>query len=269
MQEAATSVAARSRRLGCVTFEVAAGAYDRFMGRHSAQLSPQFARFAKVRAGRRVLDVGCGPGAFTAELVRQLGEDAVAAVDPSEAFVAAARDRFPGVDVRHASAERLPFDDSSFDAAIAQLVVHFMTDPVAGLAEMKRVTVSGGTVAACVWDHAGERTPLAVFWQAARRLDPTVSDESGLAGAREGHLAELLTAAGLTSVQETTLTSSVRFARFDEWWEPFTLGVGPAGAYAAALDEPARDELQARCRQLLPAAPFTVDSAAWAARGTA
>ena len=252
-----------------MTFEVAAEAYDRYMGRHSAQLSPQLARFAGIAAGRRVLDVGCGPGALTAELVRQLGTQDVAAVDPSEAFVAAARDRFPAVDVRHAPAERLPFDDAVFDAALAQLVVHFMTDPVAGLAEMQRVTVSGGTVAACVWDHAGERTPIATFWQAARELDPGVNDESQLAGAHEGHLAELLAAAGLTSVRETTLTSSVRFASFDDWWEPFTLGVGPAGAYAAALDQQARDELQARCRQLLPSAPFTVDSVAWAARGTA
>lgn len=252
-----------------MTFEVAADAYDRFMGRHSAQLSPQLASFGEVRAGQRVLDVGCGPGALTAELVQRLGENAVAAVDPSEAFVAAARNRFPGVAVQRASAEQIPFDDSVFDAAFAQLVVHFMADPVAGLAEMKRVTVSGGTVCACVWDHAGERTPLATFWRAARELDPGVYDESGLAGAREGHLAELFAHAGLASVQETTLTSSVRFASFDEWWEPFTLGVGPAGAYAATLDESARDELQARCRQLFPTAPFTVDSTAWAARGTA
>jgi len=252
-----------------MTFEVAAEAYDRYMGRHSAQLSPQLARFAEIRAGRRVLDVGCGPGALTAELVRQLGTSDVAAVDPSEAFVAAARDRFPGVDVRHAPAERLPFDDAVFDRALAQLVVHFMTDPVAGLAEMQRVTVSGGTVAASVWDHAGERTPIATFWRAARELDPACNDESQLAGAHEGHLAELLAAAGLTSVRETTLTSSVRFASFDDWWEPFTLGVGPAGTYAALLDAPAREALRACCRQLLPTAPFAVDSVAWAARGTA
>jgi len=252
-----------------MTFEVAAGAYDRFMGRHSAQLSPQLASFGEVRPGQRVLDVGCGPGALTAELARRVGEEAVSAVDPSEAFVAAARERFPAVDVRRASAERLPFDDSAFDAAIAQLVVHFMADPVAGLTEMKRVTVPGGTVAACVWDHAGERTPLAKFWQAALELDPEAYDESGLAGARQGHLADLLSAAGLTAVRETTLTSAVQFASFDDWWEPFTLGVGPAGAYAATLDEPALTELQARCRQLFPAAPFTVESAAWAARGTA
>ncbi len=249
-----------------MTFQVAAEAYDRFMGRYSTQLAPQLADFAEVRAQRRVLDVGCGPGALTAELVWRLGEGAVSAIDPSEPFVAAARDRHPGVDVQHARAERIPFDDSVFDAALAQLVVHFMTDPVAGVHEMKRVTVAGGMVAVCVWDHAGERTPLAMFWQAARELDPGVQDESDLAGAREGHLGQLLEEAGLTSVRETTLTASLQFARFDEWWEPFTLGVGPAGAYAQTLDEQAREELRARCRQLFPAPPFTLNTVAWAAR---
>ncbi len=142
-----------------------------------------------------------------------------------------------------------------------------MTDPVAGLREMSRVTVADGVVAACVWDHAGERTPLATFWQAARELDPDVRDESGLAGAREGHLGELLEEAGLTSIEETTLVASLRFAGFDDWWEPFTLGVGPAGAYAQALEAPAREELRARCRRLFPTGPFTLDSVAWAARG--
>ncbi len=252
-----------------MTFEVAAEAYDRFMGRYSQQLSPQLADLAGVRAGQRVLDVGCGPGALTAELVARVGDDAVSAVDPSEAFVAAARARYPGVDVQSATAEHLPFADGAFDAVLAQLVVHFMTDPVAGLREMKRVTSSGGTVAACVWDHAGERTPLAVFWQAARGLDPGAQDESQLAGAHEGHLGELFAEAGLTSVEETSLEASVKFASFDEWWEPFTLGVGPAGAYAQTRDEASREQLRARCQELLPAAPFTLSTWAWAARGVA
>jgi SAM-dependent methyltransferase len=252
-----------------VTFEVAAEAYDRFMGRYSQQLSPQLADFAGVRAGRRVLDVGCGPGALTAELVRRVGEDQVSAVDPSDTFVAAARARHPGVDVQSASAERLPFPDASFDAVLAQLVVHFMTDPVAGLREMKRVASSGGTVAASVWDHVGERTPIAVFWQAARELDPDARDESGLAGGREGHLGEVFADAGLASVEETSHEASVRFESFDEWWEPFTLGVGPAGAYAQTRDEASREQLRARCEELLPAAPFTLSTWAWAARGVA
>jgi SAM-dependent methyltransferase len=252
-----------------MTFQVAAEAYDRFMGRYSAQLSEQLADLAGVRAGQRVLDVGCGPGALTTVLVDRVGADNVAAVDPSEPFVAAARSRYPGVDVQQGSAEQLPYEDASFDAALAQLVVHFMSDPVAGLREMKRVTSPGGAVVACVWDHVGERTPLGVFWKAARDLEPGVYDESSLAGAREGHLGELFASAGLTSIEETTVEASMWFQTFDEWWEPFTLGVGPAGAYAQTLDQPARERLRARCEELLPAAPFTVSTAAWAARGTA
>jgi SAM-dependent methyltransferase len=250
-----------------MSFEVSADAYDRFIGRYSVQLGPQLARLAEVRAGQRVLDVGCGPGALTGELVRLVGADAVAAVDPSEAFVAAAKERYPTVDVRRAPAEQLPFEDDTFDATLAQLVVHFMADPVAGLREMARVTRSGGVLATCVWDHAGGRTPLGVFWRAALELDPAAHDESHLAGAREGHLTELFAAAGLSSVQESTVTASAQFATFDEWWEPFTFGIGPAGAHLQTLTEPARDELRARCRALLPAAPFTLSTAAWAARG--
>ena len=117
-----------------MSFEVAAAAYDRFMGGYSVQLGPGLAELAGVRPGQRALDVGCGPGALTGELVARLGADAVAAVDPSEPFVAAARGRHPGVDVRQASAESLPFADDSFDTALAQLVVHFMRDPIAGSA---------------------------------------------------------------------------------------------------------------------------------------
>ena len=174
-----------------MSFDVAAEAYDRYMGLYSTQLSAPFADVARVHPGQRVVDVGCGPGALTAELVARVGPSGVAAVDPSESFVAASRERYPGVDVRQAAAERLPFPDDAFDAALAQLVVHFMQDPVAGLAEMGRVTRPGGSVAACVWDHAGSQGPLRLFWDAARELDPDVADESDLPGTREGHLVEL------------------------------------------------------------------------------
>jgi SAM-dependent methyltransferase len=252
-----------------VSFAVDAEAYDRFMGRYSTLLAPQFADLAGVGAGQRVLDVGCGPGALTSELVERLGATEVSAVDPSEQFVTAARERHPGVDVGQAAAEDLPFADGEFDAALAQLVVHFMADPVRGLAEMARVTRAHGVVAACVWDHAGEQTPLAPFWQAVHEVDSDALDESGLAGGREGHLAELFGEAGLREVEETALPVRLEHATFEEWWEPFTLGVGPAGSYVAALDSAQQAELRERCRQRLPQAPFTLPARAWSARGLA
>ena len=250
-----------------MTFAVAADSYDRFMGRYSVLLAPQLAALAGVTAGQQVLDVGCGPGALTTELVRLVGAGSVSAVDPSESFVAAARERHPGVAVKRAAAEELPFADDSFDAALAQLVVHFMADPVAGLMEMARVTRSGGVIVACVWDLAGGRAPLSPFWDAARQLDADVMDEAALAGARAGHLTELFVAAGLRDVEETSHSVRVEHQTFEDWWEPFTLGVGPAGAYAAGLDPERQAELRERCRELFPEPPFVLTASAWAARG--
>jgi len=248
-----------------VSFNVSADAYLRFMGRYSEPLAAQFADLAGVGDGQRLLDVGCGPGALTAELVKRAGPDAVSAVEPSGSFAVAARERLPGVDIRQAAAERLPFGDAFFDAALAQLVVHFMADPVAGLREMGRVTRPGGVVAACVWDHAGGRGPLSAFWKTVRELDPGADDESNLAGVREGHLAELFAQAGLGVAEVTTLTVQVRQDGFESWWETFTLGVGPAGAYLTSLPAGRQGELRERCRRQLPEGPFEVSATAWAA----
>jgi SAM-dependent methyltransferase len=252
-----------------MSFTVAPEAYDRFMGRYSVLLAPLMASFAGIAGSQRVLDVGCGPGALTTELVRRLGSAAVTAVDPSERFVNAARERLPGVTVGVSSAEHLPFADRSFDATVAQLVVHFMDDPVAGLAEMARVTRQGGVVAACVWDHAGGRGPLGTFWEAARELDPAVDDESGLAGARKGHLEELLDEAGLHGIEAIVLDVSVEHPTFDEWWGSFALGVGPAGRYMATLDSDRKAKLRGLCRERIPVEPFVVTGRAWAAKGVA
>ena len=252
-----------------MSFDVAAEAYDRYMGRYSRLLSGQLADLASIRRGQRVLDVGCGTGALTGELVARLGPSAVAAVDPSEPFVAATRARHPGVDVRQAPAERLPFPDDAFDAALAQLVVHLMKDSVAGITEMARVTRRDGVVAACVWDHAGSQGPLRLFWDAARALDPDVDDESDLPGTRDGQLAELFEAAGLREIEATALTVSLEHPTFDAWWEPFTRGVGPAGDYLASLDEDRRTELRDGCRRSVPSEPFVIAAVAWAARGVA
>ncbi len=252
-----------------MSFVVPATAYDRFMGRYSVLLSPQLADLAGISAGQRVLDVGCGPGALTAELVARVGSAAVSAVDPSEPFVAAARARNPEVDVQQAFAEQLPFPNQAFDAALAQLVVHFMSDPVAGLAEMRRVTRPDGVVAACVWDHAGGQGPLSQLWDAARELDPEVEDESRLVGSREGDLARLFAFAGLRAIEETALSVSVEHPSFEDWWEPFTLGVGPAGSYVAGLEPEHRAQLREHCRAALPDAPFVLTGRAWTARGLA
>jgi ubiquinone/menaquinone biosynthesis C-methylase UbiE len=249
-----------------VSFAVGADAYDRFMGRYSTPLA-QFADLAEVVAGQRALDVGCGPGALTAELIDRLGPAAVSAVDPSASFVTAAQERHPGISVQRAAAEDLPFRDETFDAALAQLVVHFMADPLGGLREMARVTRADGVVAACVWDHSGSQGPLSLFWDAARELDPNVEDESQLAGAREGHLAQLFEEAGLRRIENSTLSVSVEHRSFEDWWEPFTLGVGPAGMYTTGLDDERRARLRERCRERLPAARFVLTARAWAARG--
>jgi SAM-dependent methyltransferase len=247
---------------------VAADAYDRYMGRYSVPLAPQLADFAGVTGGT-ALDVGAGTGALTGELVRRLGPAAVTAVDPSEPFVDALRERFPAVTALRAAAEHLPFADDAFDAALAQLVVHFMSDPVGGIREMGRVTGSRGTVAACVWDFEGDEAPVSVLWAAASALDPQVEGEAHRAGARAGHLAALFEQAGLRAVEDGTLAVTVGHPTFEDWWEPFTLGVGPGGAYVAGLDPEQVEGLREECRRRLPEPPFALTGRAWAARGLA
>ena len=256
-------------KFGGVSFDVSADAYSRFMGRFSEPLAAEFVALLSLRAGQQVLDVGCGPGALTQELARHLGVEAISAVDPSESFVTAVRERVPGIDAHRATAEELPFTDDRFDCTVAQLVVHFMTDPVAGLAEMARVTRHGGLVAANVWDHGTGAGPLSLFWRAVHSLDPDATGEATLAGAREGHLADLFEQAGLHTVESTVLTVQIGFPSFQDWWDPFTLGVGPAGAYVAGLDEPQRAALAAECARVLPLAPFEITASAWTVLGRA
>ncbi len=243
-----------------MAFDVAADAYGRFMGRYSEPLADRLVEMAGVRRGQRALDVGCGPGVLAARLVDRLGSGRVSALDPSPPFVAAARQRCPGVDVREGRAEQLPFDDGAFDVVLANLVVHFMSDPVGGLREMGRV---GGLVGATVWNHTTAAGPLSTFWRAAKDLDPDVADEAALPGTGEGDLGDLARAAGLRDVVESTITVAVPYASFEEWWEPYTLGVGPAGDHVRSLDEPAREALRRRCAELLPDGPFAVDATAW------
>jgi SAM-dependent methyltransferase len=221
-----------------VSFDVAAEAYFKFMGRFSEPLSDEFLAYARVSPGQRALDVGCGPGALTARLVDLLGVESVLAIDPSAPFVAATQQRFPEIDVRLGSAEDLPLDDDSIDVALAQLVVHFMSDPVAGLREMVRVTRPGGTVAACVWDHAGGSGPLSMFWGSVHDLDPDAHDESGLAGSRSGHLVELLELAGAREVERGAVSVTLDFATFEEWWETLAVSARRAQPIAHGLAAP-------------------------------
>ena len=144
-----------------------------------------------------------------------------------------------------------------------------MADPVAGIAEMRRVTRPDGVVAACVWDHAGRQGPLRLFWDAARSLDPNVDDESRLPGTREGHLEELFGSAGLRDVEGAALPISLAHPDFDAWWEPFTRGVGPAGSYLRGVDEGRREAIRAVARREAPDGPFVITAVAWAARGVA
>ena len=252
-----------------VTFDVSGDAYGRFMGRFSEPLAVPFAEAAELVRGQRVLDVGCGPGALTAELARRLGEAAVAAVDPSAPFVAAIRQRLPEVEVHQASAEQLPFADDSFDAALAQLVVHFMADPLAGLAEMRRVTRPGGRLLACVWDHAGEAGPLSIFMRAALDLDPAAPHELDRAGVREGHLAELAETAGWRQVEPDRLSVTVRFRQCRGVVGAVHTGVGPLGVYVRGLAPDHREALREHCAELLPDPPFTIHAAAWSVRARA
>ncbi|ATD71311.1 MULTISPECIES: class I SAM-dependent methyltransferase [Gordonia] len=245
-------------------FVVPPDAYGRFMGRYADPLAEVFATFAEVGADARVLDVGCGPGALTAHVLSRGA--AVTAIDPSPPFVDAIHQRFPDVDVRRGTAEELPYDADEFTHALAQLVVHFMTDPVRGITQMARVTRPEGIVAACVWD--GPTGALAPFWDAVHVLDPDAQDEALLSGAHRGHLTELFETAGLRNVIEEPITVDVVHPTFEEWWEPYTFGVGPAGEYVTTLDAGARTELETVARGRLGDGPFTVSATAWAARGT-
>ncbi|GGF34261.1 class I SAM-dependent methyltransferase [Subtercola lobariae] len=250
-----------------MSFDVTAAAYLSFMGRFSEPLAGLFADWSGVRPGQRALDVGSGAGALTEQLVERLGAAAVAAIDPSESFVEAMKQRLPAVDVRLAGAERLPFEAEEFDVVLAQLVIHLIPDAQAAVREMARVTRRGGLVAACVWDHAGDRGPLATFWQAVHDLDPDEPGESSMPGTSDGDLGRLFVEAGLSGVESSSLTVTRQYESFDDWWQPYLLGVGPAGGYVSRLSTDERAALRARCAELVPAGSFDVSALAWCARG--
>jgi SAM-dependent methyltransferase len=246
-----------------------ASAYQQFMGRYSDALGPRFAELAGVAPGQRVLDVGCGAGALTTVLAGIVGAENVAGADPSEPFVAAARERVPGADLRVAPAETLPFADDAFDTAVSQLVFHFVDDPAQAVAEMRRVTHGGGRVAACVWDMTGGMTMLRAYWDAAREVDASAPDEIERFGGHPGQLAALWRESGLRDVIDDELTVSAHYRDFDELWSAFLGGVGPIGAHVNSLDDAKRAEVGAAlwARIGSPEGPFELTARAWYALG--
>lgn len=230
---------------GARTFAVTGKTYDNFMGRYSGPLATLFADAAGVSTGQRAVDVGCGPGALTSVLVERLGADAVLACDPSPPFVEECARRHPGVEVLPGRAEALPFADRGCDAALAQLVLHFVTDPSRAAREMARVVRPGGVVAVCVWDFAEGMQMLRAFWDAALALDPEAPDEATtLRFGGPGEIVGMFADAGLENIEESTLRVSSTYRDFDELWDGFLAGVGPAGAYLVALPEERRAGLR-------------------------
>ena len=253
-----------------MSFSVAGDAYDRFMGRYSRELAPRLVAFAGLAEGMRALDVGCGSGLLTSTLADRLDAANVAAADPSESLLAACAARVPGADVRWAPAEELPWPDGSFDAVLSQLVLNFVADADAAVAEMRRVAVPGAILASCTWDYAGGMRMLHTFWDAATELDPAAPAESSMRYRTEEELASLWERGGVSDVETGALEVEVGYDSFDEYWESFTLGVGPAGEYYASLDEDAREALREGCFSRLgsPAGPFSLGARAFAVRGT-
>ncbi|KAA1397500.1 class I SAM-dependent methyltransferase [Aeromicrobium ginsengisoli] len=253
-----------------MSFDATRDAYDRYMGRYSDQLAVTFLSFVGGEPGHRALDVGCGPGALTQVLATGLGAAHVAAADPSESFVAACADRVPGADVRRAVAAELPWIDATFDLVVSQLVLNFLPDPGAGVAEMLRVVRPGGTIAACTWDYADGMTMLRTFWDAAHEVDPASPDEARtMRLTTERELAQLWATSGLTDVRTRALEVSTEYTDFEDYWQPFMLGIGPGGAYATSLDASTLARLRDGCRRRLgsPDGPFTLTARAVAVSG--
>lgn len=250
-------------------------AYEPYVGRWSRLVAREFLSWLSVPAGSRWLDLGCGTGALSQTVLAVASPAEVRGVDPSEGYVAYAREQAkdPRATFEVAEAQKLPFDPSTFDAAVAGLVLNFLPDPSRGVAEMARVTRPGGVVAAYVWDYAGEMQLMRHFWDAAVVLDPDARrlDE----GVRfplchPEPLEGLFTGAGLTKVEVRATDVPTVFKDFDDYWTPFLGGQAPAPGYAMSLSEERRSALRERIRATLPIAPdgsIHLTARAWAVRG--
>lgn len=250
-----------------MTVAVAADAYDRFIGRYSLEIAPRFVQFASAREGP-VLDVGCGSGRLTEVLAERFGASNVAAVDPSEPFVAACRSRVPGADVRVAAGESLPFRGRSFGGSFAQLVLPFARDADRMASEMARVVRREGAVAACTFEAAGFEL-VRIFWEAARRVDAQAPDDSRMPFRRAGELEALWRRAGLRDLTTATMDVETTYLRFEDLWAPFGAGIGPAGGYLAAQPDERRAAIRDAVLDLLdrPPGPFSLRARVIAIRG--
>ena len=254
-----------------------AEAYDRFMGRWSRRLAPPFMKFAGVKDGDRVLDVGSGTGALALAVLQEAPASRLVGIDPSPAYIAHARTRAGGgrATFEEGDAQRLRFPDGSFDAALALLVVNFIPDRdrAAAVREMARVTRPGGVVVAAVWDCGNGMEMLRAFWDEAVALDPASEprDERHMPTCQTGELAALWRAQGLLDVREEPLVVPLTFSSFEDFWSPFRAGQGPAGAHVASLSERARGDLEHRLRRRLLGEggdrSITLNARAWAVRG--
>jgi len=249
-----------------------AQAYERFMGRWSRLIAPLFVDFAGLEQAANILDVGSGTGALAATIVTRSQQYSVVGIDPSAAYVAYAAAGAAGNRRIHftvGDARRLQFEDASFDAAVSLLVLNFIPEPALVVAELRRVVRPGGIIAAAVWDYGEGMQMLRTFWDAAIALDPAAAklDEQLMPLCRAGELGALGLASGLRSVAERGLEAAARFESVDDFWSPFLLGQGPAGAYVASLRADQVEQLRGEIARRLPPAPFALRARVWAMRG--
>lgn len=249
-----------------------AAAYERFMGRWSSVLAPGFVdAVLGSRAPGTVLDVGCGTGNLSVEVLARWPHTEVVAVDPSPPFVETARERLaPGrARVLVGSAMQLPEAAGSVDAALAMLVLNFLPDPAVGVAEMTRVTRPGGVVGAAVWDYGGGMAMLRTFWDAAAAVDggSGVVDQALDRPAAAGGLEALFEEAGLGEVVGGVLEVPMHFSSFADYWDPFLLGIGPAGDHVLGLDDEEREALRAELERRLGSGAVEMTSTARWVRG--
>lgn len=227
--------------------------YEQYVGRWSRQVAPRFLSWLAQPAGCRWLDVGCGTGALSAAILEHCAPAAVTGVEPSDGFLASARHNLAGRAALHkAAADALPLADGSVDIVVSGLVLNFVPDPRAALMEMHRV---GSTIAAYVWDYAGKMELMRHFWDVAVELDASAArlDEGRrFPLCHADALVQAFASAGLGNAEVTSIDIPTRFASFEDYWQPFLGGQGPAPAYAMSLDESQRGRLRDRLRERLP-----------------